>query len=99
MGPLQSRRFSRRDTASSLNIAAIPHTRLFTRDEPDEMMGRHEPQTLTERAFPRDPYAAWLAQREADCESTEGSNVRWIHRPRGLDAPVGGTGALAASGR
>jgi hypothetical protein len=99
MGPRHSRRFSRRDVASSLDIASIPHTRLITREPSDEMIGRHEPQMLNERAFPRDPYAAWLAEQEADRERAEGSNVRWIQRPRGLDAPTGGTGALAASGR
>jgi hypothetical protein len=43
---------------------------------------RHEPFVFTERAFPRDPYAAWLEQREADRQREEDSQIRWVYRPR-----------------
>jgi hypothetical protein len=45
-------------------------------------MTRHEPQAFTERAFPRDPYAAWLEQREADRQRDEDAAIRWVYRPR-----------------
>ena len=48
----------------------------------EPMMTRHEPQSLTERAFPRDPYAAWLEQREADRQRDEDTPIRWVYRPR-----------------
>jgi hypothetical protein len=46
------------------------------------MMTRHEPESFTERAFPRDPYAAWLEQREADRQQDEDTPIRWVYRPR-----------------
>jgi hypothetical protein len=45
-------------------------------------MSRHEPQAFTARALPRDPYAAWLEQREAERQRDEGSAIRWVYRPR-----------------
>jgi hypothetical protein len=39
---------------------------------------RHEPQVLTSRIVPVDPYKAWLAEREA--EHGESEPVRWIVR-------------------
>jgi hypothetical protein len=93
MGPLQTRRFSRRGIASSLDIASPPGVRLFVHDEPDQAMSRHEPQALTERAFPRDPYAEWLAQRETDRDRNEQPSVRWVH------GQLGALGAGAAVGQ
>jgi hypothetical protein len=55
----------------------------------DEMTSRHEPQALTERVFPRDPYVAWLALREEERQREAGGSVRWVHRPRITDRPVG----------
>ena len=46
-------------------------------DTHDQFVSRHEPQTLTGRTIPRDPYAAWLERREAERERMEGSSVRW----------------------
>jgi hypothetical protein len=37
---------------------------------------RHEPQVLTSRIVPVDPYKAWLAAREA--EHGESEPVRWV---------------------
>jgi len=54
-------------------------------DEANEMTGRHEPQILVERIVPKDPYAAWLEQREAAREHEERPRVRWVHRQRGGD--------------
>jgi len=50
-----------------------------------EPAGRHEPQSLMERIVPKDPYAAWLEQREAERELERESSpqIRWVHRPRG----------------
>jgi hypothetical protein len=44
--------------------------------------GRHEPQILIERIVPKDPYAAWLEQREAQREFEDRPRVRWVHRQR-----------------
>ncbi|HEX4187514.1 MAG TPA: hypothetical protein VHY83_06435 [Solirubrobacteraceae bacterium] len=43
---------------------------------------RHEPQTFG-AAVPSDPYAAWVARREAEQER-QGTDVRWVVRPRTL---------------
>jgi hypothetical protein len=56
-----------------------------TADEVAEMTGRYEPQILVERIVPKDPYAAWLEQREAAREHEERPRVRWVHRQRGGD--------------
>ena len=45
-------------------------------------MTRHEPYAFTERALPRDPYAAWLQQREEDRQRDENVRIRWVYRPR-----------------
>jgi hypothetical protein len=54
---------------------------------PDEDGGRHEPHSLVERSVPVDPYAAWLAEREADAERMRESRpqIRLIQRRRGGD--------------
>jgi hypothetical protein len=54
-------------------------------NEAAEMEGRHEPQMLVERIAPKDPYAAWLEQREAAREHQERPRVRWVQRQRGGD--------------
>lgn len=75
MGSLQAQRDSRR--SDSFSIAAGV--------DASEMAGRHEPQVLIERIVPKDPYAAWLEQREAQREFEERPRVRWVHRQRGGD--------------
>jgi len=42
---------------------------LFTDDGPDRFASRCEPQMLTARAKPTDPYTTWLTQREAERRS------------------------------
>jgi hypothetical protein len=48
----------------------------------EQTMTRHEPEAFTARTLPRDPYAAWLEQREADRQQGEDSQIRWVYRPR-----------------
>jgi hypothetical protein len=45
----------------------------------DEAACRYEPQFLSARPVPADPYAAWLQQREAEREIEIRSQVRWVH--------------------
>jgi hypothetical protein len=99
MGPLQTRRFSRRGTASSIDIAPPPGVRLFVHEDPDDTVSRHEPQALSERVFPRDPYAEWLAQRESDREHDERQSVRWVHGARAAGHPTVSVAAIAGPGR
>ena len=56
----------------------------------DEQDGRHEPQSLLERSFPLDPYAVWLAQREAEAEAERERTpqIRLVHRPRGGESGI-----------
>jgi hypothetical protein len=55
---------------------------------------RHEPQTFG-AAVPSDPYAAWVARREAEQER-QGTDVRWVVRPRTLAGPPLGASAAGA---
>jgi hypothetical protein len=48
----------------------------------DDVHSRQEPQRLTRRAIAVDPYAAWLADREAE-RRREGEPVRWVYRHAG----------------
>jgi hypothetical protein len=53
----------------------------------DDAHTRQEPQRLTERAVAVDPYAAWLADREAERRRERGGEpVRWVYRYQGPDA-------------
>jgi len=84
MGPLQANTDTGWD-CSSTGLVEGPRRLRFTRPAQDlEPAGRHEPQSLIERIVPKDPYAAWLEQREAERELERESNpqIRWVHRPR-----------------
>lgn len=85
MGPLQANADTGWD-GSSTGLAEGPRRLRFTRPPEDlETAGRHEPQSLIEGIVPKDPYAAWLEQREAERELERESSpqIRWVHRPRG----------------
>ncbi len=75
MGSLQTQTGSR-DTDRLLGAG---------RGDEADAVGRHEPQVLIERIVPKDPYAAWLEQREAEREHEPRPRVRWVHRQRGPD--------------
>jgi hypothetical protein len=75
MGPLQTQTDS--GTRDSFRFAG--------RGEGPDLVSRHEPQILIERIVPKDPYAAWLEQREAEREFEDRPRVRWVHRQRGAD--------------
>lgn len=75
MGPLQAQTDSR--TPESF--------RFVGRGEAADLAGRHEPQILIERIVPKDSYAAWIEQREAEREFDDRPRVRWVHRQRGAD--------------
>jgi hypothetical protein len=89
MGQLQANMETGWDGAATA-LAERPGVRFARPLEAERDAGRHEPQNLIERIVPRDPYAVWLEQRERDRERERerGSQVRWVHRPRGGD---GGT--------
>ena len=40
--------------------------KLSIQDARNQTASRHDPQTLTERAVPADPYQVWLERREGD---------------------------------
>jgi hypothetical protein len=48
---------------------------------------RREPETLTVRSASSDPYALWLAQREAQQE-TERPEIRWVYRHERVTRPA-----------
>jgi hypothetical protein len=75
MGPLQAQTDS----------GTLEGFRFAGRGEAADLAGRHEPQILVERIVPKDPYAAWLEQREAEREFGDRPRVRWVHRQRGPD--------------
>ena len=87
MGPLQAHTERWRD-GSPAEPAGSPRAFRFARElDAEEQDGRHEPQSLIERIVPRDTYAAWLEQREAESERERerSPQIRWVHRPRGED--------------
>jgi hypothetical protein len=72
----------------------MPNLTSFTPSWREAGVSRHEPQTFG-AAVPDDPYAAWLARREADQER-QGTGVRWVFRPRTVAAaPLGASAAGA----
>ena len=85
MGPLQVHKDSGLgDSHAGLGEGAR-RIRFASPCESEEPAGRHEPQVLVERIIPKDPYAAWLEQRDAERELERESRpqVRWVHRQRG----------------
>jgi len=76
LGPFQARRRTRQEGAAAPQIAAAPLTLLCDR----EIESRHEPDSFTARAVARDPYTAWVEQREAEQEGQQ--PIRWIYRQR-----------------
>lgn len=86
MRMLQAHRHSRRHDSSAHQYDRS--ISLSAQDEADQMTGRHEPEILTLRALPQDPYAVWLEQREADREREGHPPVRWIHRQPGVGRPT-----------
>jgi hypothetical protein len=67
------------------DVAQAPSLTHFTPNLTVEGETRHEPETFGARV-PADPYAAWLAKRES--EQQEDTEVRWVFRPRMLEAPA-----------
>jgi hypothetical protein len=45
-------------------------------------VGRYEPQPLVGHPIPADPYAAWVAEREAAREAEDSARIRWVYRYR-----------------
>jgi hypothetical protein len=60
------------------NVAPSVHDRL------DRGEGRFEPQDFGARIVPRDPYAVWAKQREAERQPQADVPVRWVFRPRAV---------------
>jgi hypothetical protein len=80
MRPLRSTRHSIRHTSSSDYMVFPRITAPSALDGWDETSSRHEPETLSTRFIPTDPYTAWLAQRDAERERDEYQPVRWVRR-------------------
>jgi hypothetical protein len=98
MGLLQGHRRSRSAHADRGN-RYYPTFRLLERDGVDDAPTRYEPETLSARKPPADPYEAWRAQREAERERdrTQVEAVRWVQRHRGTAAaPTKGAAAAEA---
>jgi len=95
MGPLQAQTDSVLDSRAGLTDGPR-RIRFATPIEPEDFAGRREPQILIERIVPRDPYAAWLEQREAEGEREREARpqVRWVHRQRGADGRAIAAGRL-----
>jgi len=88
MGPLEANTDTGRD-GSSTGLAEPRRPFRFARaPEVERLDSRHEPQILAEQIVPRDAYAAWLEQREAEREREPRPEVRWVQRPRGEAAPA-----------
>jgi hypothetical protein len=96
MHSLLGRRHGLRHASSVHDVAQMPNLTPFTRGSTAEE-GRHEPQTFGARV-PHDPYAAWLAQRDAEQERRQEAEVRWVVRPRTVATPAGGRGAIGPMG-
>jgi hypothetical protein len=73
----------------------MPNLTPFTANSSEAGESRHEPQTFG-ATVPDDPYTAWLARREAEQER-QGTDVRWVMRPRTLDGAA--VGAYPAGAR
>ena len=97
MHSLRARRQGLRQASSARDVAQMPNLTRFTRNWPDERQSRHEPETFGARV-PQDPYAAWLAQREAEQERHQAAEVRWVVRPRTVAAPASGPAAIGPEG-
>jgi hypothetical protein len=75
----------------------LTHSRGIAAGSEDSLC-RHEPQTLTGRTAPADPYAAWLQQREADREREQQEPVRWVFRQRIAGGPAAGAAGIGRQG-
>jgi len=83
MGLLQTHKERRRgDSRAELGGQPL---RFLHAAPPEDMTGRHEPQILVERIVPKDPYAAWLEQRDTEREREDRPEIRWVTRQRGPD--------------
>jgi hypothetical protein len=76
LGPFRARRFSRAQDAPAPHAIATPLVLLGDHDT----ISRHEPDSFAVRAIARDPYAAWVEQREAEREGHQA--IRWVYRQR-----------------
>jgi len=85
MRPFYASRHSLRHLSAS--VANHRGIELSAREEADQTASRHDPQMLTARAVPADPYAAWLEQREADLRRDDRLTVR-SRRERGVCRPA-----------
>jgi hypothetical protein len=65
------------------------------RDLDDETLGRCEAQAIVGRVAAADPYAAWLARREADRRQRAQPETRWVYRQH---RPAGSSGSAIVAG-
>jgi hypothetical protein len=62
---LEGSRHSLKDDSPQQRLPSLSEEP-FAQQAPGELASRHDPYLISARARPVDPYAAWLAQREAD---------------------------------
>jgi hypothetical protein len=77
---LRARSHSPRHVTSSHNDPHSLSGEPFVKDKPDRLASRHDPQLITARAIPADPYTAWLEQREADRRTATATASAWFGR-------------------
>ena len=93
MHSLRARRHGLRRASSVDDVAQAPNLTRFTPSLAVQGESRHEPETFG-ASVPTDPYAAWVAKREA--EQHEDTEVRWVFRPRMVETPPIRASATAA---
>ena len=64
-------------------------------DSAAEPASRYEPETLVRRRACADPYALWLAEREAERERRERPEIKWVYRYPRVTRPAGAPGLRA----
>ena len=67
------------------------------REIEESPLGRCEAQALAPRTRVADPYAEWVAQRQAQ-QTRERPEIRWVYRHTGAGGGIGPTAAAARGG-
>src|SRR6202021_2898538 len=80
---------SRRAGDPMLRTVAPP-----ARDLEDAPLGRCEAEAIFSRAVATDPYAEWLARREAERRREERPEIRWVYRYPPKAGKLGSTGRV-----
>jgi hypothetical protein len=91
MPPLNTNDHAPHRSPALRNDPRTPRDGLIGEHALEELVSRHEPQTLTERAQHTDPYAAWLKGHEVERRAASGpampAPARRFHRRQPHKAP------------